>query len=158
MKILAKVKAKSGNRLKITVYDGYFTVEASYIIPIAFLLIILLLYFGFFCYEKSISVQCCYLAALRGSNEWELSGGELEQYVNQIMRQLLEEKQLYEIDKEYQVDTGAAGVTVSIEENIDMPFLKVSGDDISNWSINSEKNAIRNKPSTYVRRYQMLQE
>ena len=114
MKMLAKIKAKSGNRLNIAVYDGYFTVEASYIIPIAFLLIIVLLYFGFFCYEKSISVQCCYLAALRGSNEWELSGGELEQYVNQIMKQLLEEKQLYEIDKEYQVKTGVTGVTVSI--------------------------------------------
>lgn len=115
---------KRQNEKKKSMYDGYFTVEASYVISSAFLLIILLLYFAFYCYEKSISVQCCYLAALRGSNEWELSGTELEQYVNQIMNQILDEKQLYATDKEYQVEVGIKGVEVSMEENMNVPFAK----------------------------------
>lgn len=139
-------------------YEGYFTVEASFIVPIAFLLMILLLYFGFYCYEKSISVQCCYLAALRGSNEWDLSGKELEQYVNQVMKQLLKEKQLHEIEEAYRVDTGIMRVTVTLEENVDVPFAKARGDDINGWEINNKKEAIRNIPSVYIRRYQMLTE
>jgi len=146
------------NKQKRVMYDGYFTVEASYIIPMAFLLMILLLYFGFYCYEKSISIQCCYLAALRGSNEWDLSGRELEQYVNQVMEQLLEEKQLYEIEKTYSVDTGIMSIRVMMEENVDVPFAKARGDDINGWEINSKKEAIRNIPSVYIRKYQMLSE
>lgn len=146
------------NKQKRVMYDGYFTVEASYIIPMAFLLMILLLYFGFYCYEKSISIQCCYLAALRGSNEWDLSGRELEQYVNQVMEQLLEEKQLYEIEKTYSVDTGIMSIRVMMEENVDVPFAKARGDDINGLEINSKKEAIRNIPSVYIRKYQMLSE
>ena len=144
------------NKQKRVMYDGYFTVEASYIIPIAFLLMILLVYFGFNYYEKSISIQCCYLAALRGSNEWDLSGRELEQYVNQVMEQLLEEKQLYEIEKTYSVDTGIMDIRVMMEENVDVPFAKARGDDINGWEISSKKEAIRNIPSVYIRKYQML--
>ena len=143
---------------KKRLYDGYFTVEASFIIPLSFLLVILLLYFGFFCYEKSVSVQCCYLAALRGSNEWELTGNKLDQYVRTSFEKLLEEKQLYEIEKEWNIDTSIVGVKVSIEENMKVPFSKIRGDDITGWNINSEKNAVRNKPSSYIRKYQMLKE
>lgn len=149
---------KVHNKQKRMMYDGYFTVEASFIIPIAFLLMILLLYFGMYCYEKSVSVQCCYLAALRGSNEWGLTGKELEQYVNQVMKQLLEEKQLYEIGKEYCIDTGIMKVEVMMEESLNVPFAKARGDDINGWEINSKKEAIRNIPSVYIRRYQMLTE
>ena len=157
-KLRKAVNLKMCKKQKKVMYDGYFTVEASLIVPIAFLLMILLLYFGLYCYEKSISVQCCYLAALRGSNEWDLSGKELEQYVNQVMEQLLEEKHLYEIEKTYSVDAGIREVTVMMEENIDVPFAKARGDDINVWEINSEKEAIRNIPSVYIRKYQMLVE
>ena len=86
--------------MKKKFYDAYFTVEASFIIPMAFLLIILTLQYGFFCYEKSVSLQCCYLAALRTSNEWNLSGSEAENYAINEAEKLLEERMLYPIDKE----------------------------------------------------------
>ena len=76
-------------------YDAYFTVEASFIIPMTVLLIILMLQYGFFCYEKSISIQCCYLAALRASNEWNLSGNEIENCAIEEMNQLLNERNIY---------------------------------------------------------------
>lgn len=139
-------------------YNAYFTVEASFIVPMAFLLSLLLLYFGFFCYEKSISVQCCYLAALRGSNEWELSGNKLEQYVNQTLEQLLEEKQLFHTEVSKSITANISGITVSVDSHMQVPFSKARGDDITGWDMNSQKSAIRNKPSSYIRKYQFLKE
>jgi len=139
-------------------YDAYFTVEASFIVPLTFLLIILMLYLGFFCYEKSISVQCCYLAALRGSNEWELSGKEFDQYVSQTLDELLEEKHLYRIEKEKNITAGIMSVEVSIDEHMSVPFSRARGDDVDGWDMNSKKTAIRNKPASYIRKYQLLKE
>lgn len=138
--------------------NAYFTVEASIIIPLSFLLIILTLYFGFFCYEKSITLQCCYLAALRGTNEWELSGRQLEQYVEQELYLLLDEKQLHSIKREFDIDTNIMGVEILIEEYMNVPFALIRGDDVTGWNISGGKNAIRNKPSSYIRRYQSIKE
>lgn len=136
-------------------YAAYMTIEASFIVPVAFLLTILLLFFGFFCYEKSVSIQCCYLAALRGSNDWEKSGRELEELIEQTLTTLIEEKHFYQIEREYEIDTGITEVKVSMKEKWNNP-LNIVGE--KEWDIISEKSAIRNKPSTYIRRYQSLKE
>ena len=109
-------------------YDAYFTVEASFIVPMVFLLILLTVQYGFFCYEKSVSVQCCYLAALRASNEWKLSGAELEKFVKEETDKLLEQRNLYPIKNEVQFK----------ESQI-------------------EKWAGRMVPSTYIRRFHMVE-
>lgn len=147
-----------GMKQKNNYCDAYLTIEASFIIPLSFLLIILTLYFGFFCYEKSITVQCCYLASLRGANEWELSGNSLEQYVEREMHSLLEEKELYSTEKEYKINSNIMGVEVLIEESMQVPFSSARGDNITGWDINSGKKAIRNKPSSYIRKYQSIKE
>lgn len=139
-------------------YDAYLTIEASFIIPISFLLIILTLYFGFFCYEKSITLQSCYLASLRGTNEWELSGDQLKQYVERELYLLLEEKQLYSIEKGFDINTNIMGVEVLMEEYMKVPFASARGDDITGWDITSGKKAVRNKPSSYIRKYQSIKE
>ena len=109
--------------MKKKMYDAFMTIEASFVIPMSFLLMILLLYIGFFCYEKSISVQCCYLAALRGSNEWNLSGSGLENYVDDMMKQLVEEKYLVRTEQAYKIATGNSSVTVQTEGMIRSLFL-----------------------------------
>lgn len=137
-------------------YDAYFTVEASYIIPIAFLLIMVTVQYGFFCYEKSVSLQCCYLAALRGSNEWNLSMDRLESFVLEEFRNLSEERSLYTLEGSEEIKVSLTNVTVSFTSYMDVFFTKVRGDNIDGWEIDNTKNAGRNKPSTYIRRYQMV--
>ena len=134
------------------------TIEASFIIPLSLFLIILLIQMGFFLYEKSISVQCCYLAALRGSNAWELSGSKLEQYVEKSLEELWNEKQLYHIEEEKEIKVDITGVEVSITGNLQIPFSKVRGDNILGWNMDSHKKAIRNKPSSFIRKYQIIKE
>lgn len=143
-------------RKKQKVYDAFFTVEASFIIPIAFLLIMVTIQYGFFCYEKSVSLQCCYIAALRGSNQWDLSGDTLRSYVTGEFRELLNERTLYELDREEQIEVSLTDVTVSFDSYMEVFFAKIRGDNISGWDINNTKKAGRNKPSTYIRRCHMI--
>lgn len=109
-------------------YDAYFTVEASFIVPMVFLLIILTIQYGLICYEKSVSVQCRYLAGLRASNEWELSGAGLEEFAKDEMVKLLEQRNLYPIKNEIQSEELLIGLQTR-----------------------------RTIPSTYIRRFHMVE-
>ena len=110
-------------------YDAYFTVEASLIVPMVFLLIIVTIQYGFFCYEKSVSVQCSYLAALRASNEWELSGEKLKEFAQKEMDVLLEQRNLYRTKGEIRTE-----------------------------EMSMEIQTGRVVPSTYIRRFHMVEE
>ncbi len=144
--------------MKKKLYDAYFTVEASFIIPMAFLLIILTLQYGFFCYEKSVSLQCCYLAALRTSNEWNLSGSEAENYAINEAEKLLEERMLYPIDKEINSDVSLLGIEVMMEGDMAVLFSEARGDLVENWKIDSEMRAGRMVPTEYIRKYHVIKD
>ena len=144
--------------MKKRMCDAYMTIEASFIFPMSFLLIILLLYVGFFCYEKSISVQCCYLAALRGSNEWDLSGSRLEEYVDRTINQLVEEKNLVGTEQVYKIEANRSFVTVQADSLVTVPFSLAIGEETSKWDIHSKKTAERHRPTSYIRKYQAIKE
>ena len=141
---------------KRRMYDAYFTVEASFIVPMAFFLIILILQYGFFCYEKSVSLQCCYLAALRASNKWELSEAELEQYARKEVENLLEERNLYPVKKKNSVKVTWSEIKVETEGYMEALFGNVRSDDVDGWEIGAQKSAGRTVPSNYIRRYHMI--
>ena len=71
---------------------------------------------------------------------------------------LLEEKQLYSIEKGFDINTNIMGVEVLMEEYMKVPFATARGDDITGWDITSGKKAVRNKPSSYIRKYQSIKE
>jgi len=141
---------------KRKVYNAYFTVEATFIMPIVFLLIILILQYGFFCYEQSISVQCCYLAALRASNEWKMSESELEKYVTAEAEKLLEERTIYPLKRASNAVVTISGIDVEIDTKMEVLFSVARGDGISGWGWTVKKSAGRIVPSTYIRKYYMI--
>lgn len=132
--------------------EGYFTVEASFIIPLAFLLIVLMIQFGFFCYEKSNSLQCCYLSALRASNKWELTGKEKAVYAFREAEQLWEERHLYPVNADIDTDVTLRGVEVELRGCVDVLFTDIRGDSIAAWKTDSAKTAGITVPSEYIRR------
>lgn len=145
-------------RDKRKTYDAFFSVEASFIIPVTFLLIMVMVQYGFFCYEKSISLQCCYLAALRGSNEWDLSGEKLENYVQEEFRVLFNERSLYPLEGNEEVKVSLSGITVSFNSYMEVFFSKIRGDKVNEWDIENTKTAGRNIPSIYIRKYHMIKD
>ncbi len=80
--------------------DGYMTVEAGIIVPIAFFIIVVTLYFIFYLYNHCVVTQSCYIAALRGSNLQNKSSSVVEEYVNKQLDTLLE-NQIYQYQIKY---------------------------------------------------------
>lgn len=144
-------------RIKRKVYDAYFTVEASFIIPIVLFLLVLILQWGFFCYEKSIALQCCYLSALRASDKWELSGRELENYATEQAEYLLAERNLYPVNRKSNAKITLMGIEVELDNNMDVLFAKTWGSKESEWYWEEKKQAGRIVPSEYIRKYHMIE-
>ena len=139
-------------------YEGYLSVEATFIIPIAVMLIMLLIYWGFYCYEKSISIQCSYLAVLRGSNEWEMSGKELEIFVEENLKTMIDERLLYLKGIDITVEAGLAHIKAQVKGKIENLFSKIGENSLTQWNAESLKRAYRLKPSSFIRKYRIFGE
>lgn len=139
-------------------YDGYMTVEATFIVPAAVMILVLLLYWGFFCYDKSVSIQCSYLTALRTSNEWGLTITEAEQMAMEDLEEMAEERFLFVKRGDITVDAGLLSIEAGVNGKMDILFSTLRGDDMTHWLMNSRKSAYRLKPSSYIRKYRLARE
>lgn len=138
--------------------NAYFTVEATFIIPMVLLLIVLMIQYGFFCYEKSISVQCCYLAGLRASNEWELSQKEMEKFAMDEAEKLLKERALYPIERDISADVTLIGLEVEDKGYMEVLFSLIRKDSVNKLEINSKKSVGKTIPTVYIRRYHAVKD
>lgn len=139
-------------------FDGYMTVEATFIVSAAVMILVLLLYWGFFCYDKSVSIQCSYLAALRTSNEWELTITEAEQLAMEELDEMTEERFLFVKREDITVDAGLLSIEAGVNGKMDILFSTLRGDNITHWLMNSKKSAYRLKPSSYIRKHRLAGE
>ena len=133
-------------------YEGYMTIEATFVVPIAVMIIVLLLYCGFYCYDKSVSVQCCYLAALRASNEWDLTSPEMEELADKNMTELVKEKFLFITPIDQEANAFLTNIEVGVSGKMDILVAKLNETMDSFWRIESQKDATYIKPSSYIRR------
>lgn len=98
---------------------AYMTLEASFLIPLAFILFLIIIYFGFYLYDQCVVLQGCYLASLRGSQIWTLSDSDLERVVRDEAEKLLD-KQIFTNSKNCQVQVNALSIEVRGESEIQM--------------------------------------
>ena len=68
-------------------YEGYMTVEASVIMPIVLIVCCFIIYIGFYQYDRCVSEQDAYRAALRGAN---LYGADKEEKYRAVQKTLEE--------------------------------------------------------------------
>ena len=139
-------------------YDAYLTVEASLIVPAAVMLLVLLIYWGFFCFDKSVSVQCSYLAALRASNEWELTISEAQQKALEELEKLTDCTFLFLNRENMNAKAGLLSIETGVSGRMEILFSELRGDEMKSWLIDSTKSATRLKPSSYIRKYRLLGE
>lgn len=104
-------------------FDGYMTIEASFIIPLAFICFIVTILFTFFLYNHLITYQSCYIAALRGSQMKNVTDSAIEQYVKENLEKLLNE-QVYQRGFEQNVNVGALSIFVNADTNISNPLYR----------------------------------
>ena len=74
---------------------GYLSLEASFVVPLVFMLFILGIYFTFFLYNHLVVEQSCYIAALRGSRLKNTADSVVEKYTGDELGKLLDE-QIYQ--------------------------------------------------------------
>lgn len=137
-------------------YEGYLTVEASFLIPVTFMILMLLIYWGFYCYDKCVSVQCSYIAALRGSNQWEMSESQKEQYTMEQLEKLTQETILYVKTTDLHVDTSLTEIRAGVSGGINI-LASVDGKrKTDRWNMESEKKAYNLKPTSYIRVFRIF--
>lgn len=132
---------------------GYFTVEASLILPMATLFIVLMIFMSFYSYDRCILEQSAFQAALRGSSNLIHSNEDAYLIANDAAINLINDK-LFAVKKiNHEVSANAICVTVAYECEINMPFITWISEFISdvNFTIHVEKKVLRNRQVDTVR-------
>lgn len=137
-------------------FDGYLTVEASFLVPITFVILMLLLYCGFYCYDKSVSVQCSYLAALRGAQRWDLSDTQQKEYAQEQLEKLIKENLLYIRTEKLYTENGIKEIRAGVTGGLDILVGNEESVGSKRWILDSEEKASGLKPTSYIRIYRIF--
>lgn len=132
---------------------GYFTVEASFLLPFIMLCVVFMIFLSFYCYDRCIMEQCAYAAALRGSSNRYDHTQEAYQEALEAAESLIEKKLLAIRKVNTTVRVSAMAVTVSYKCEVNMPgndWLKtIVGEDV--LCIEVSKKVLRNKTVEIMR-------
>lgn len=133
--------------------DGYFTVEAALIFPLALLFCVMMIFLAFYSYDRCVLEQSAYEAALRGTSNHIKSANEayLEAYA--AAGTLTREKLFAMHDFSYDVSVSAELVTVNYRCEVNMPLMSwlseyMTGIDLT---LEIEKSAKRSEQTKFVR-------
>lgn len=89
--------------------NGYMTIEAALLFPVIFTVIILMLYTGFFVYDRCLLENSAYIAALRGSRMQLMDNEEIYEETYELAKDLVE-------NRIFAVNSIRQSVTVSFDE------------------------------------------
>lgn len=125
-------------------------------IPFSILLFVFIIYTGIFLYNKCVSVQVCYLAALRGSQEKLMNDQEVKEEVYSNMTKLLNDKLLMNYGYQSEASVSFQSIDTSIQSRVTSSASDYHVLPIEEYLIRSEGSAKRMNPTTYIRIYQRL--
>lgn len=97
--------------------SGYLTVEASLLVPMMVVLLIIIMYWSFYIYNNCVVYQDCYISSLRGSQMMDMKESQIENKVKEYAETLLD-NQLFQYQKEPEVSVGILSVKVSAKSVI----------------------------------------
>lgn len=107
---------------KITYTSGYMTLEAALLFPILFSIITLLLYVGFFVYDRCLLESSAYIAALRGSRMQMSDNNEVYDETYLLAKGLVEGRVFGVRDEKISVTVTFDEVKVSYDAQVSMPI------------------------------------
>lgn len=130
--------------------SGYITLEASFIIPLTIMVLIMVIYFTFYLYNQCVVYQDCFLASLRGSQIIDAEETFVQRKVYEEAKSLLE-NQVYEYSNNPTVEVSLLQVKVDAKSNIRIiEFLnKFYKEKILNTD--KEASALRLNPAKIIR-------
>ncbi|MDD2972334.1 MAG: TadE/TadG family type IV pilus assembly protein [Lachnospiraceae bacterium] len=140
------MREKNRRRNRKSDQKGSFTVEASIIMPVIIIITVMLLYLGFFLYDRCIMDQKTYVAAFRGSiYDEELRDNTLDRkrYTEEELSHLYDKKILTGKGVTMDMQCDSKMVKVISGTKVTIPFatlLRNQGYE-NGWNIQVEKKA-----------------
>lgn len=137
---------------------GYFTVEATLLMPIVFYVYIFIIYMVFFQYNRCITEQDIYICALRGSRIWEENNQDIYIKTVQETAKLDGEKLIAMNSPQYSVFVGKGKVTVTAEGELDFPFAGFMNLVMSKmWLVSSQRECSSISPVRFIKNCRLLE-
>lgn len=97
---------------------AYMTVEASMIMPLMVMILIVTVYWAFYTYNNCVIYQDCYIASLRGCQLYDVGENELRDKVTRYARDLLD-NQLFQYQVNPKIKIGLWDISVEADTYID---------------------------------------
>ena len=132
---------------------GYSTIEAAVIIPIILSIVLLLIWTGFFFYDRNVLSQAASRAAVCGSQMSYLENEEIADYVSNRVSELTEGKLILLDLAETTVTVTATNICVNVTGTMNVPDFIVLGNIYNGgtWNINIKEYGARLKSSMFIR-------
>lgn len=134
---------------------GYMTIEASFIIPCVFVIIFLLIYFGFYCFDRCVSLQNSYIVALRTSNQWEAGESQKKEYAKKEWEQITKDLFIFLEDKKFQIDVKGDLHTVGFCAEIENKLYEIFSFGPGKFQLSESMKARKIHPANVIRTYRL---
>lgn len=136
---------------------AYFTVEASLLTPLIFLLIIWVLYMGMFQYDRCLLIQDAYILAMTESRNYYLSNEQIYQNIKNAEAEWDWNKYAAFQKNSFQAEAGKGRVRVSVESSVRMPF-RFPFLRNETWNIHITKQSKIVNPVFIIRNYKKFED
>lgn len=130
---------------------AYMTVEASIIMPMIVIVLVFILYIGFYLYDVCVAGQFAYIAALRTSQQKELTMEELEAYGKKQLEELVTDRLVVTDTRQEKIKVTVRKIEVEISTMIQMPFSNFISEKMGLWKIRGNGEVVRTDPVKYIR-------
>lgn len=131
---------------------AYFTVEATILLPFVFLIMIFLLYLGFFQYNRCLLTQDLYMLAMLESREYYNNNVKMYQEIIKQKEEMERKKYISFKENEMQVEVGTGKVQIKFEGEIVKPFRFLFLTE-EKWTINVSTQSKTKNPVFVMRNY-----
>lgn len=136
---------------------GYFTPEAAILFPMLTVLVVFVLYLGFYLYNACIAEQCAYLAAFRGSCLPAADSGSRALKAGEEWQKLQEQRLLPLGQVNTVVREKLTEVSVEAEGKLKFPFYTFLPGSEADWKYEYKKKAVKLRPVILIREIRRIQ-
>lgn len=131
--------------------NGYMTIETSMVFPVIVMGVVFVIYVGFYLYDVSVIKQVSYVAALRASQQTDLTSSEIKAFAKNQLNSLADKKLLVIEEKKEEIEVSGGKVKVFMSAKVKMPFSILLSEKLKLWEIKSEAEAVRVNPVKIIR-------
>lgn len=132
---------------------GMITIEACILIPMVLMISLLIIWLGFFLYNRTLFMECAGIAAIKGSQMAEADNEEISAAVRERAGELLQQKTIGMEDVVIEVTVDYGSVTVGIRGSMQVPGVIFLTDIYRNnrWHLQVEQTTERLRNCTILR-------